>query len=684
MKATQSTARFLLAALFLFVIVQAVAWLTGALGVDGNDTSPAETMEIPREATGTHSLAEWPADAGLPSGEAPILRAEVEAGRLPPLRERLPVDPLVIVPPEQEGPYGGAWRRAATGPADISAITHRILFEGLVRWNPAGTEVWPNLAKSWEISDDAREFTFHLRRGIRWSDGEPFTNRDIRFWYEDVLLNRELTPVVSHNFRHAGETVEVEFPDDHTVVFRFAATNGLFMEKMATGGSVIPVAYPKHYLSAFHPNHVGEEEATRRARERNFTFWYQLFEDRYEWRNAEIPRLWPWVMRDPPPAQPVLFARNPYYWKVDPSGNQLPYIDRITLDILNNETINMRAIQGGIGKQMRHLEFTNLPLFLERRERENYRVLYWLNASGGEMVVAPNLNHRDPAMRKLLHDRRFRIALSIGIDRGMLNEAGFFGLGRPRQMAPPRSSPFYCPDYESAYIEYDPAGANRLLDEIGLTERDRRGFRLLPDGRPVRLVVETTEMIGNQQVLQLMVGFWRDLGILADLRYQSRDLFIRRLEAVQHDIAVWTGSDEQFPLMDVRWFFPSNSIGAFQGIAYGRWFETYGEAGEEPPPEIRRCMELFREIELTVEADRRRELFQKIIDLNRENLWMIGLIGELPMLAIADNRMRNVPDAAMSGWIFRTPSNTAPECYAYDPDWTPPARESPAVETAEK
>ena len=292
-------------------------------------------VEIPNrhpEATGTvHRVAEW---AGGRFGEAPLLAQRVREGHLPPVSQRLPENPLVIVPPQQHGPYGGTWARFATGPRDVGIVEARFAYEGLVRWDAMAQKVIPNLAVRWEIADGGRSFTFYLRRGVKWSDGHPFTVDDLIFWYEDVLQNEEITPVVPRDFKRGGQVMGLQKVDDYTVRFTFLEPNGLFIVKLASGRGYEMLRYPAHYMKQFHPQYASLEKLEAMSEAAGFDLWRQLFADMHDWRNPDIPRLWPWIVVAPPPARPAVLERNPYYWKVDPAGNQLPYIDRMTFEIL--------------------------------------------------------------------------------------------------------------------------------------------------------------------------------------------------------------------------------------------------------------------------------------------------------------------------------------------------------------
>ena len=663
----------------LLAVFLGFAALAGALGrltwalSGAGKTSLEEIRRIrpperhPRGPKKVHRVAEWPAERGRDFHEAPMLARRVAAGELPPVAERVPENPLVVVPPEHCGPYGGTWARFATGPTDIGVFEARLAYDGLVRWDAMGRRILPNLATRWKVEEGGRVYTFWLRRGVRWSDGQPFTADDIMFWYEDILKNEELTPVVPRDFRRGGEVVALEKLDDYTIRFRFKEPHGLFLQMMASGLSYVPVRYPAHYLKHFHARYVPKEKLEAQAREHGFQLWFQLFFDRMDWRNPQCPRLWPWIVKRPPPARPVVFERNPYYWKVDPEGNQLPYIDRMTFEIYDIETINLKAINGEMGMQGRHLSFDNYPLFMENRRKGRYRVLHWISSGGGENILAINLNHKDPVLRRIFADKRFRIALSLAIDRREINELAFFGIGQPRQVCPPPASPYYDPDYEKAHIEYDPERANRLLDEMGLARRGPDGIRLRPDGKPLAIQIEVPSVFVNYRIFELIASYWTAVGVKTDAKLEARQLFYTRKAALLHDVGTWGSADEMLPVIDPRWFIPF-SLESIHAIGYARWFNTDGRQGEDPPPAIRRCLDLYRQIQMTPDPAEHIRLFKEILRLNRENLWIIGTVGNVPAIFLVKETFRNVPEVAISGWVFRTPGNTAPECYAIEED----------------
>jgi peptide/nickel transport system substrate-binding protein len=657
--------------LLLSLFVQLLSYFAFLLsGSDKADLGELEKISAPeRHATkplALNQVAEWPREKGRVFTQAPYWDKAVEEGTLLPVAERLPSDPLVIVPADQNGPYGGTWTRFATGPIDVGRFEVRLAYEGLVRWGPMGREIRPNLAKGWKIGDEGRTYTFYLRRGVRWSDGHPFTAEDILFWYEDVLQNRDLTPLLSNQLQRGGELMQLEKLDDYTIRIRFKEPYGLFIKRVATNYGPTMVKYPAHYLKQFHPRYVSEEQLKRLVKEEIGDLWHQVFEDKSDYRNVEMPRLWAWVMSRPPPARPALFTRNPYYWKVDPEGRQLPYIDHVSFEIQNLETINLKAIHGEVGMQGRHIAFHNYSLFMTNQRRGGYRVLHWIDGGDSTIAIAFNLNHKDPVLKAIFHDRRFRIAMSYAINREAVNQVIFKGIGEPSQLSPPLVSAYYVPEYSHAYTDFDPDRANRLLDEMGLTERNGEGIRLRTDGQPLFLQIETGSDVGvSTNLAEMIASDWGAVGIEARVKTTAKQLFSQRQQALLCDVMSRPGSGEIAPLLDPRWFLPYNN-NTLYGVDYARWVNSNGTRGERPTRDMLRCVALFRQIEREVEEDEQIRLFKEIIEINRQNLWVIGTVVGIPKLFIVQNNFRNVPEVAVGSWPLRSPGSTAPESYAID------------------
>ncbi len=595
--------------------------------------------------------------------EAPMLTELVEAGELPPVEERLPEDPVVIEPWEEIGQYGGTWRRAWTGLAD-GAGPFKIAYEHLVRWNVDGSDVVPNLVREYEVSEDGKTFTFHLREGVRWSDGEPFTTEDVRFWFEDITLNEELSPTFPSWLTTEGEPCVFEVKDEYTFTVSFSKPNAVFPMQLAYFGGFF---VPAHYLKQFHPKYADPEKLEEMAKEYGFDFWYQLFGLKNDWlQNSDRPSLWAWKLASAPTATLMVLERNPYYWKIDPAGNQLPYIDKITHELVENaEMVNMKAVQGELDMQMRHIRLQDYTLLMENRDRGNYRVLKWTSANGADFMLMPNQNVKDPVLKELFQDKRFRFALSLAINREEINQLVFMGLGKPRQASLITVSPYYDPLWEEAYAEYSPEKANQLLDELDLTERGKDGYRLRPDGKTLALTIEFAMSPASSDASELVKMYWEAIGIKVDIKQHERSLMYTKTLAGEFEVTTWTMDRAFQPLTDPLYLVPyRQEIGTWAPL-YALWYMSGGESGEEPPEDIRQLQEIWDMIKTTTDPQERENLVSQMTKIHRENIWMIGTAGESPVLAVVNNNFRNVPEKLVSDDILRSPGNAQPQIFFF-------------------
>jgi len=628
----------------------------------GADGGPAAADEAP-------AAEEAPAEAAAPEAsasrynEAPMLAEMVANGQLPPVDERLPLNPLVITPEEEIGDYGGIWNRLATSAGD-NQLGGKVGGEHLVRYNKDGSQINPNVFESWEVSSDGSTYTFHLREGMRWSDGEPYTANDILFYYEDVLLNEDLTPNFPSWLRLAGEPVVISKLDDYTLQFKFAAPYALFINVLGSLRGDQFARYCAHYLKQFHVNYVDEDEMDAMIKDAGVEHWYQVFGTKPDTRrNPDTPSYLPWNLSTPSHSDPLVADRNPFYWKVDPDGNQLPYIDSIHWSLVDGkDQLNLRAIQGEVDMQLRHITFDNVPLFMENQERGNYRVMLWQRGQVTDTVLHLNHTNKDPVLREIVQDKRFRYALSLGINRADIIEAVYLGQAEPNQVSPTKTSPVYWEPQAKNLIEHDPDRANAYLDEMGLTERDDDGYRLRPDGERLSIVFEYAAVFGAWgDIAELLTGDWGELGVELISTEIDRSLLGQRLAANEIDLAVWTGSGEFNPFIEPRSFVPLVPNIALKQYAF--WWESDGKEGVEPTGDILRALELWEEIKITVDVEKQRALFRQILELNMENLWQIGIATSPPQPVIVKSYFRNVPEDGMYDDQPRSPSNTAMEQY---------------------
>lgn len=585
--------------------------------------------------------------------EAPILTEKVAAGELPPIEDRLPENPLVVQPVEAIGRYGGVLRGYGLEPTsfgnDLTSMREVAPLTIYPSWEVIDA---PGVFESYIISDDNTIFTGTIRKGIRWSDGAPFTADDIMFWYEDILMNKELSPSIPSVWTVAGEPVVVEKIDDYTVEFKFAASNGILIETMAT----TPVWAPKHYLSQWHIDY--NPDAAQIASEHGFEFWHQLFNNLADvgdlQRNPDLPTLEPWVFSRETATGDVYYERNPYYWKVDTEGNQLPYIDTLVrLLVPEKEQVLLQIQSGQIDYGNTRLLLEDMPVLRAGEARGGYRTVLRDGAHGSIRRYVLNLTTPDPVLREIFQDLRFRQALSLAIDRDEINDTLYFGLAVPRQHTTPSFTTFYEDWMGEYYAQYDPAAANALLDEMGLT-RSSDGYRMRPDGQP--LVVEVADATASGQLSEMVTSFWQDIGIRANLRTMTRDLFSERTLANDVEISVWFGDVvDEFNLrrMPEVILYPPYGIANVpkNGGPWARWWESGGQVGEEPPAEIRELFELAEQfLGIPRGAEGYDELGRSIVTKNLEGLYAgIGTVGMVPAPNTVKNNLRNFPE--YSPWI---------------------------------
>lgn len=631
----------------------------------GGTAPTAEQAPVAADSSAAAPAGEAAAGAAGQYNEAPMLADLVAKGELPAVDERLPQNPKVIDVVEEIGEYGGTWFRVAVGVGDPGIINSRLSYENLVRWSPDGASVVPNVAESYEISDDATTFTIHLREGMKWSDGAPFTADDFVFFYEDVLLNEDLTPTFPKWMRDpvTNNPVTLAKVDDHTVTFTFENPYGLFIQVLAGPAALSLTDYPAHYLKQFHPKYAGQEAVEQLTAEAGFEQWNQLFGNRRSWQNPEQPHIWPWLTKIVPPEIPVTAERNPYYYKVDSAGNQLPYLDGINFDVVEKiDLLNLKAVAGEIDMQFRHVSWENFPLYIESAEAGDYRVMQWKLAEGSNYLLMPNYNIADEFLSELFHQKEFRMAISHAIDRNTIRELIYSGLGEARQATTHPDCAYFEPEWATRYTAYDPDTANQLLDDLGLTERSADGFRLRPDGSELTLAIEYAPVFGPwRDVTQLITDQWQAIGLRAVPKEEDRSLLEQRWVADELQMSVWTMDRTFTPLIEPQWFVPGITTN-ISAAGYNQWLNTGGAQGVEPPEELKAAYALYDQIKgATPEA--LPELAMEFFRQSSENLWFIGIVGNLPHVGVVKNNFRNVPESAISDWLQLTPGNTAPEQY---------------------
>ena len=578
-------------------------------------------------------------------------------GDLPPIAERIPEEPLIVDLEgrgREPGLHGGTIRMFVSRAKDVRYMAVWG-YARLVGYNEK-YELVPDILKDIEVSPDGSTYTFHLRKGHRWSNGHPFTTEDLRYWWEDVALNEELSP--------SGPPVEmlvdgkppvVTVVDETTIRYRWHAPNPSFLPALAQARPVY-IYRPAKFMKKYHAKYVDPAKLAEMVEASGKNGWAALHNKKdnlYKFDNPKLPVLQPWVNTTKKNSQRYVLERNPYFHRIDPNGRQLPYVDTIDLEIASSGLIPLKASMGEATLQVRSLGFSDAPVLKQNQDNRGYLTQLWRSGAANEVALYPNLNYADPEWRSLFRDVRFRRALSLAISRKAINKVLFYGLAEPRAVAALEESPFYDAAHATAHARLDLDEANRLLDDLGLVERTGDGIRRLKDGRPMELVVETAgERSEVEDTLEIIAETWREVGIRLLVRPQDRDVLRNRAYAGRTMMVAWFGWNVGIPTaQNAPTELAPVDQANFTWPKWGQYYQTKGSAGEAPDlPEAKRLMELFEEWTHAASDAERSAVWREMLTIHADQLFCIGTIARAPVPLVHDAKLRNVPTNGIYAW----------------------------------
>lgn len=594
--------------------------------------------------------------AGRAAVETPFFAEQVAAGKLPPVGERLPAEPRMVTFDDdgaQQGRPGGDMTMLMARAKDVR-IMFAYFYARLVTYTPDLT-LEPDILRSIDVEDN-RVFTLHLRPGHRWSDGSPFTAEDFRYWWEDVILNQDVPPFgAPPEMLAGGEPPRFKVLDETTVRYSWNEPNPLFLPALAAARP-LEIFGPAAYLKKFHVKYADAAELKERVKAAGQKSWAHLHnrvDNAYDNDNPDLPTLQPWVNTTAAPAERFVFVRNPFYHRVDPAGVQLPYIDRLLVQIADGKIIPAKAGAGEADLQARYLRFDNYTFLKQAAKRNGYKVDLWKTGNGAHLALFPNLNASDPGWRGLFRDVRFRRALSLAIDRDEINQAIYYGLAKPSNNTVLPRSPLFRPEYQQAWTRFDVREANRLLDEMGLTARGSENIRLMPDGRPLEIIVETAgESTEEVDVLELIADSWRKIGVKLFTKPSQLEVLRNRIYAGQTLMAIGKGVDNGIPTADMApaEFVPMDQ-NQYQWPKWGQYYQTGGTAGEKPDmPAAVELMELMGQWRTAPDTAARAEAWHRILGIHADRVFTIGLINGTLQPVVVRSTLRNVPAEGIYNW----------------------------------
>ena len=633
------------------------------------------TVLVASAAAGSAAmLPTWALAQGTP--ESPFLQAEVDAGTLPPVADRLPANPLVITPLERAGQQGGDWRHALVGGGSFSMLVRYKCYEPLVRFNPDWSGVVENVAESYEVNADATEYTFKLRQGHKWSDGQPYTTADVQFWYDAYFTDEETNVGTQSFWMVDGEKGVVEVIDESTFKVKFAGPNGFFLQQLAWADQDQLTRTPKHYLEQFHIRYNPDADAL--AKEQGLESWIALFQrevgfadSNVFFQNASRPTLNAWYFREDPGSNTELSVavRNPYYFKVDTEGTQLPYFDRVVYQMVADpEVLLLKTLQGEIDMMDQYIcTPANRPTLFDGQESGNYQFYTLKETAANVMAFQLNLCHVDPVKRELFNTIEFRQAMSIALDRQALIDAIFIGQGKPAQASIIEGDPLYNERLATEWTQYDPDTANTMLDAI-VPERDGEGYRLDSQGRRVSIVFEIDQTRTTfLDMFQLAIPMFQAVGLDVQLRSMDRSLWEERVrrgrdyDASGHQFGANSGLAA---MMDPRYFVPVVRSSALYGPAWTLYYtDPTNEAAEEPPEPVKAQQELYRTLMGTADPTKQSEIFAEMLENAADLFFTFGVSLPADGYGIVNNAMVNVTKTMPNSFGWPTPGPTRPEQY---------------------
>jgi len=588
--------------------------------------------------------------------ETPFFEADVKAGKLPPVTDRLPNAPQIVTfkgAEKKRGRHGGDLLMLMGKPKDVRIMTI-YGYARLVVYNE-DLEIVPDILEKFEVKE-GRQFTLYLRKGHKWSDGKPFTADDFLYYWENVANNKKLSKSgLNQKLMAAGKGPKFEVLNETTVRYTWDKPNPLFLPGLA-GSSPLYIYRPAHYMKQFHPRYTDPEKLKEMATAKKKRGWAALHKSKdrmYRSDNPDLPSLQPWVNSVWPPSDRFVFRRNPYYHRVDLAGRQLPYIDTVTMAIVSNKIIPAKTGAGETDLQARYLRFDNYTFLKESEERNDFSVKLWKTVKGAQKALYPNFNVKDPMWKKLVRDVRFRRALSLGVNRHEINQVVYFGLGNEGNNTVLPLSPLYKKEYQTKWAKFDPKTANKLLDEMGLTKRGEGGVRLLPNGEPLDIIVETAgESTEATDVLELISDSWKQIGVNLFTKPSQREVFRKRIFAGKTVMSSWSGLSNGIPTADMTpaELAPSDKY-QLHWPMWGNYMKTGGKKGKAPDMEIaKELVNLFKAWRVAGTKKEKEEIWHKMLEIHADQVFTIGIVNSTLQPVVVNNKLRNVPNEGFYNW----------------------------------
>jgi peptide/nickel transport system substrate-binding protein len=582
--------------------------------------------------------------------EAPMLAAKVAAGELPPVIERLPRNPFVRTA-ATIGNYGGTIYDESSGQGG------RFFLDGALVASPQETDnegkiIRPHMCEKVEHNEDYSSFTFYIREGLRWSDGIELTADDVIWWWEHEQNNKELYPEGPRNAWKTGDRYAV-FEKISKWIFRisfaepFRPLLNLSAHEYMCFSSFF--GQPAHYMKQFHIDF--NPNANELAKTYGYQYWFQLYKEREEYMSPHEgkPNISPWIRISTATTHDI-FERNPYYAEVDQEGNQLPYIDRVYMSVVEDRKLrDARIATGGItmGKTI----LPEISIYQKNQKRGEFSIRKWKMSSSSECMFSFNLNHKDPVLYKIYNDLRFRKAMSLAINRKRINQTLYFGLAKECQATLDPEVSYYDPEWQTYYADYDIKRSNELLDEMGLKWDAKKQFRLRPDGKRLRTVLIYTNQDYPLELIELVRQDWSKTGMDTILRQSDNQFRKERCMSGEHDCTCWNADQVEEIAAYLPWvskWNPNNAL--YYAMDWWYWYYSEGKDGKEPPAAWKNQFNRMAKWYHAKDDEEYKRYGYEVWDFFTKQLVCIGTVGYVPMPVVIKNGLKNVPEVMKMGY----------------------------------
>ena len=627
--------------------------------VTQGESNQQGTTDNSAQATPT-ATADDVKDAGFK--EAPMLSDLVTNGTIPAVEERIPdAENVMIETVESVGTYGGSIQFANTS---AGWNTGKLIEQGLFRFKADGS-VEPNVAKGYDVNEDATKYTIYLRKGMKWSDGVDFTSEDCIFFYEHMCLpetfGKSLFDCYKVTNPETGETTNAKFTkvDDYSFTVEFESSKPTFIEELAINSKwcFAPAHYHKTVLAEF----IGEEEAAAKATEMGFADIASLGKETgyYFWNVAGIPTLNPYILsretgKNDVNGEYYEYVRNPYYWKVDQEGNQLPYVDKLEYTKLSDESQGLIKVLAG-EVTIATVAWADIETIQENADSVGYSIIQWTNSmwADGSSQLALNQTAEDEDLRNLFQTKEFRQALSIGVDREEFSKLISDGWQDGQQASPSEGTLGASEEWAKKWTEYDPAAAKSLLEGLGLV-MGTDGYYDFASGKDLVLNITSYTDSGADDTYVVLKNYFDAIGINTTYKTMDKDTLNNKIVSNDYDVMLSPVAPAETVNIMLRpdTLVPVRNYAEWYG-EIGTWYASGGTEGVAPTGDLLELCNLYDQLKAEPDAAKREEIALKMLKLHEENIWVLGYMSAPTTLITVDNKLMNFPSTSVFSDEFR-------------------------------